>query len=62
MKETPEERAQRLLEAREAAAKALFDQYEKWNDRGFLKGDQPLRCSTHEEERCVICHPRKSHK
>lgn len=59
--ETPEERAQRLEDARRAAAKALFDEYEKWNDRGtFLTIDKPFRCSTHNEERCCICHPKKA--
>jgi hypothetical protein len=61
--ETPEERAQRLQDAREAAAKALFDQYERWNDRGtFLNIDKPTRCSTHNEQDCVVCHPPKKRR
>lgn len=55
--ETPEEKAQRLHDARQAAAKALFDEYEKWNDRGtFLSPEKPFRCSTHNEQDCCICH------
>ena len=61
--ETPEERAQRLEDARQAAAKALFDQYEKWNDRGtFLDINKPTRCSTHNEQDCVVCQTRPKKK
>jgi hypothetical protein len=57
--ETPEERAQRYEDARLAAAAALFDQYERWNDRGtFLDINKPTRCSTHNEQDCVTCCPR----
>jgi hypothetical protein len=58
--ETPEEKAQRLNDAREAAARALFDQYERWNDRGtFLNPDRSFKCSTHNEQDCVVCTKRK---
>lgn len=58
-RETKAERAQRLEDARNAAAKALFDQYERWNDRGFLTAEKPIRCSTHDKEGCTVCRPRK---
>lgn len=61
-KETAEERAQRLDDAREAAAIALFDKYENWNARGFLNVDKPHRCSTHNEQDCVICPSKKRKK
>ena len=59
MKETETQRAERLQQAREAAAEALYDKYETWNDRGFLNVDKPFQCSTHNEYPCVICHPKK---
>ena len=63
MSETAEQKTQRLREAREAAASALFDKYEKWNDRGsFLDINKPTRCSTHNEQDCVTCRRRGKKK
>lgn len=54
-RETKAEKAQRLEDARVAAAKALFDEFERWNDRGFLTAEKPIRCSTHDSEDCTVC-------
>lgn len=61
-KETKAQRAKRLEDARLAAAAALFDEYERWNDRGFLTAEKPIRCSTHDEENCRACCPKPTRR
>lgn len=53
--ETKEERAARLEQARDAAAKALFDQYERWNDRAFSDNAPTLKCKQHNKNWCPEC-------
>lgn len=59
-RETKTQKAERLEQARNAAAAALFSEYERWNERRFLDNGKPYRCSTHDEEECRLCHPGKN--